>query len=239
MKNRYANLVLFDIDGTLLTSGGAGKQAFVVACREVLGIDDLLRDIPFAGRTDPAILSSILGKHGVTEDPDVRRRFFAAYLDSVRTLIGTGECRLHAGIGELLERLRKRRDTMTGLLTGNLEEGAWIKLRRLEVDDAFAVGGFGSDARERAEVARIARNRAEAMAGHPFADHRVFVIGDTPEDIRCARAIRAVAVAVATGGAERDELAACRPDLLFDDLSEPAALIQRLDGASPPPADAA
>lgn len=230
MNNRYANLVLFDIDGTLLTSGGAGKQAFVVACREVLGIDDPLHDIPFAGRTDQAILSMILGKHGVAEASDIRRRFFEAYLDSIGALIETHVCRLHPGIGELLDLLGRRSDTMTGLLTGNLEEGARIKLRRLNVESAFVVGGFGSDDYERAGVARIARARAEAMAGHSFADDRVIVIGDTPEDIRCARAIRAVAVAVATGGAGKEELAACAPDFLFDDLSDPMPLIRRMDG---------
>ncbi len=234
MKNPFRAAVLFDIDGTLLSTAGAGRRAFVVALRERFGIEDDLRDIDFAGRTDPAIVGSIFEKHDLPDRPEILDTFFRVYLRVLDDLIRATSCRLHPGVGELLDRLDARGDVLLGLLTGNIEGGARIKVKALGIDRYFRTGGYGSDDRDRALVALAARRRAERIAGRSFEDSAVFVVGDTPHDVRCARAIRAVAVAVATGGADREELERARPDLLLDDLSDSGPLLRLLDAVPVP-----
>ena len=212
-------LILFDIDGTLLTSGGAGEKALRLATRDMLGREDDLEGIEIAGRTDSGIARQLFARHGIGETAENFSRFFEGYLGHLAgTLPGTPG-RLLPGILELLEALRGRPEAALGLLTGNLARGAKLKLTHYGVWDYFEFGAFADDHHDRNQLGKFARTRAKEMHGIEFAPENIYVLGDTPHDIACGRAIGAKTVAIATGNQGREQLAAHHPDYLFDDLS--------------------
>jgi phosphoglycolate phosphatase-like HAD superfamily hydrolase len=217
---------LFDIDGTLLSSGGAGKAAMEAALLEEFGVPELLGQIPYAGRTDRSIMRDLMHCHEVQDHPEHLDRLIAGYLrrlpDSLRRHQGT----VLPGIADLLEQLARRDDIAVGLLTGNIEAGARVKLGHFGLFDFFAFGGFGDEHWERDDVAREALAVVRERFGQRVAAANIWVIGDTPLDVRCARAIGARVAAVATGLHTLEELADCQPDLLFADLSDPAPLLR-------------
>jgi phosphoglycolate phosphatase-like HAD superfamily hydrolase len=222
-------LVLFDIDGTLLTSGGAGERALRLGFKERFGIDEDYRSIEIAGRTDSLIARQIFQKHGIVESPENLTAFFDGYLHHLDALLPTTNGRLLPGILELLDALKKRPDVVLGLLTGNLQRGAELKLTHYGVWHYFEVGAFADDHHERNELGRFACARAVERAGCEFPAERIFVIGDTPHDIACAHAIGAKAIAVATGASTPEQLRAARADHVFDDLSDFAAVLRVMD----------
>ncbi|MBL9174010.1 MAG: haloacid dehalogenase-like hydrolase [Verrucomicrobiales bacterium] len=213
-------LVLFDIDGTLIRTGGAGVKAFGRAARLLYGVEDPTRGIRFHGRTDRSIVREFLTTHGFSStDPDCER-----FLDAYGFLLDE-EMRHHAGeicpgVGELIEGLRGWGDApVLGLLTGNIRLGAGLKLRPHGLAESFVLGAFGDDHHDRNELARIALDRGSAFLGRPIAGESVVVIGDTRADIECARAIGARCVAVATGGETLPELLEHSPALALESLA--------------------
>ena len=211
---------LFDIDGTLLLTDGAAREAFVFAVRKCLGVEDDLRDIAFAGRTDPLILGDILRKHGRALRDGEASRFWAAAHAHMEVLLTPGRGRLLPGVTELLAALEREPGWVPALLTGNTAGMARIKLEHFGIGERFAFGAFGEEAADRDALARIAVARAGERCQVP--PHRCIVVGDTEHDIACARAAGARVLAVATGVRDRAALAAHRPDWLLDDLSDAA-----------------
>jgi phosphoglycolate phosphatase-like HAD superfamily hydrolase len=230
------HIFLFDIDGTLIHAKGAGHAAFYQTLREDFGIGDLAGRVEFSGRSDRAIASDLFRVHGIDDSAENWRRFVDGITRRLDVTLPAKNGRVLPGVVELLDQLTARGDVPLGLLTGNVARGAEKKLRHFRLDHYFAFGSFGDEHPERDDIARaaigITHRHLQGLAsanGHelPTVDAlRFTVIGDTPNDVRCARAIGATAVAVATGGIDRPALAATKPDLLLDDLSDPQPLLQ-------------
>jgi len=216
-------LVLFDIDGTMITSRGAGRRAMRTAFECVFGTAGGIDHYDLRGRTDTRIVHDVMGAEG-WEAPRVKERlddFFEAYLAGLVAEIGDGrDVVTLPGVAAIVERLHDAPQAALGLVTGNIEEGARIKLTPTGLWPRFQVGAYGSDHIDRRRLPSLAARRAQALLGTAFAPADVVVIGDTPHDIDCARAFGAVAVAVATGQYPRAELLAESPDHFFEDLSD-------------------
>jgi phosphoglycolate phosphatase-like HAD superfamily hydrolase len=191
----------------------------------------------FSGKTDPQIVYELMGAAGF-DDERIEERIadlFDRYLEGLeRELEGETGHRLYAGAAEVVSSLAEDTRVVLGLVTGNVERGARLKLERFDLWRRFAVGAFGSDDRDRDRLPQIAIQRAGRLTGHRFAGTDTVVVGDTPADVRCARAVGALAVAVATGRPTREELEASRPDILLDSLEEWPDLLAGL-GLSPEP----
>lgn len=222
------HLLLFDIDGTLLTSGGAGEQSLRATMRDRFGVEEDMAGITLAGATDKLIATQLLEKHGLAVTPENISALLDAYLAHLADRIAHHPGRLLPGIVALLERLKGRADCLLALLTGNLRRGAEIKLGHYGVWDYFEFGAFADDHHDRNELGRFARARALDHHGEEFLPEQIFVIGDTPRDIECGRAIGAKTVAIATGVYSTAELAEHAPDFLFADLSETEAVLRAL-----------
>ena len=218
MSPRHRLVWLFDVDGTLLLTDGAAREAFAFAVREQLGVDDDLRDIAFAGRTDPLILADILTKHGRGPLDGTAPRFWQTAYGRMESLLIPGRGRLLPGVPELLAAVGKEPTWVSALLTGNTSGMARIKLDHFGIAERFAFGAFGEEADDRNALARVAVARARERYDVP--PERCIVVGDTEHDIAFARAAGAKVVAVATGVRDRATLASLGPDLLLDDLSD-------------------
>ncbi len=218
-------LFLFDIDGTLLTSGGAGERALRLGFRDRFGIDDDLSSIEIAGRTDSGIVREMLAAHRLPATPENIAAFLDGYLHHLAQEIPRTPGRLLPGILPLLDALQPRADIVLALLTGNLARGAEIKLRHYGVWHYFEFGAFADDHHDRNQLGPFAQARARAQRGIEFPPERIFVLGDTPHDIGCARAIGAKAIAIATGKFSQADLAAHTPDFLFEDLGDLDAVL--------------
>jgi phosphoglycolate phosphatase len=226
-----AALILFDIDGTLLLSGGAGVRAMTIAFEQVFGVADAFNGIPVAGYTDSFLVSRALARAGLDDTPEVHARFRETYLSLLPGEIqkpGTGRRGLMPGVATLLTELAKNGGFHCALLTGNYEPAAHAKLSHFGVGEHFSWGAFGEDSSDRKELARVALARAEARGVPDAARANTIVIGDTPHDIACARAINARVIAVATGGCSIEELDAHHADLVLPDLSDTTAVLEAL-----------
>jgi phosphoglycolate phosphatase len=227
-------LVLFDVDGTLLTANGAGRRALDRALRDVYGTAGPIDAYDFRGGTDPQIIRDLLRQAGLgdqviaADEMAVYRRYEAL----LETEIGDGRgVTLYPGIRDLVETLAARDDVVVGLLTGNIEAGARIKLRPTGLWPHFRLGAYGSDDADRTRLPLVAANRAERLVGRAFRGPDTVIIGDTPRDIGCARAFGATAIAVATGWHSIEDLTVHRPDHVFVDLSDrELALAAMLNG---------
>ena len=215
-------LFLFDIDGTLVSVRGAGRAAFARALAETYGTPGAIERFDFRGRTDLSIVHDLMTAAGVEVD-HIRARLdacFEAYARELAVQIGDGSrVQVLPGVDAIVRRLGQRDDAVVGLLTGNIEAGARIKLTPTGLWPLFRVAAYGGDNADRRRLPAIARERARAL-GHDFTFDRITIIGDTPLDVECARSCGAVAVAVATGQHPTGELASCKPDLLFGDLAD-------------------
>jgi phosphoglycolate phosphatase len=217
-------LVLFDIDGTILLTAGAGRRAITAALAEQVGDRTAFERIRFDGKTDPQIVTELLAAAGDPVPHDGHRiravceRYVALLEQELATTTGT---RLMPGFPEILDRLERSNGVVLGLLTGNLERGAALKLRAAGLDPArFKVGAYGSDAAHRPDLPPIAARRAEPFFGRAPAGAEVVIIGDTPADVACGAGIGARAVAVATGAYSVEQLTACGAHAVFADLGD-------------------
>ena len=215
-------LVLFDIDGTLLLSGGAGKRALNRAFKESFGVDDGFDSIPVAGRTDALIFRDALDRSGVVATDSCRIGFFARYYEYLeQEIIYPGRNKgLMPGVSFLLERLVPLPDVVTGLLTGNFARAAKIKLQYFGIWDYFVLGAYGDDAPLRDDLVPIAVSRARANNFLIVSSADTIVVGDTPLDVRCALAGGARSVAVCTGSYDESELREAGADSILPDLAD-------------------
>lgn len=213
-------VILWDIDGTLIRSGGAGKDAMEGALRDAFRLGEIKDEVPYSGRTDCAIARDLLRVHGLDPSPANQRTLQEAYLGKLPESLKTRGGLVLPGVNEILAKLKPRPDVTLGLLTGNIRRGARVKLAHFGLWEHFTCGGFGDEHFDRDDVARRAYRDVCASRGHEVDPTDIWVIGDTPLDVQCARAIGARAVAVATGWHPVEELTACRPDQCFEDLSD-------------------
>lgn len=214
------HVCLFDIDGTLINTSGAGKCAMEGALREVFGVDTPTRGIPYAGRTDRAIAEDLFRFHGVEISEDRWNSFRTSYLELLKVCLRDRPGVVLPGINTLLKHLAEREEFVVGLLTGNIRDGAYRKLSHFSLDHYFTFGGFGDHHTDRDDVARSALKVVEVETDYRFHPDRLWVIGDTPADVKCGRAIGAKTIAVATGTHSIAELRQTAPDVVFSDLSE-------------------
>ncbi|MBA2627761.1 MAG: HAD hydrolase-like protein, partial [Gemmatimonadales bacterium] len=218
-------LVLFDIDGTILLTAGAGRRAITIALAEAVGKADGFANIRFDGKTDPQIVAELLmaAGHDRPHESDRIEALCRRYVTLLEQELQepTTVTSVMPGIHALLDRLAADWRVLLGLLTGNVIEGAMLKLRAAGIDpDRFTVGAYGSDAAHRPELPSIAAARAEAHFGRVPGGHDVVIIGDTPADIACGASIGARAIGVATGAYSPEDLATCGAHAVFADLSE-------------------
>ena len=226
-------LVLFDIDGTILLTAGAGRRAIVAALSAEVGRSEAFDRIRFDGKTDPQIVAEMLEAVGEADPREAERvaRLCHAYVGHLETELGrpTTRTAVMPGVLPLLDRLEARDDVVLGLLTGNIERGAALKLRSGGIDPArFRVGAYGSDAAHRPHLPEIAARRAAPFFGRAPSGSEVVIIGDTPADIQCGQEIAARAIAVATGAYSVSDLAACGPHAVFTDLSATDAVVEAI-----------
>jgi phosphoglycolate phosphatase-like HAD superfamily hydrolase len=219
---------LFDIDGTLISTGGAGKAAMDAALRDEFGILQPIVPGSMSGRTDRGIAREQFLLHRIDDTPENWGRLVSGYIRHLPHYLRQCVGRVLPGISQLLDRLGNA-GMAIGLLTGNVPEGARIKLSHYELFHHFPFGSFGDRHFTRNEIAHEAWRIVCEHVGEDVAAEEILVIGDTPLDVECARAIGARVVAVATGVHSREELAATSPDLLLDDLSDAAEVWRLLD----------
>lgn len=226
-------LVLFDIDGTLLDTHGAGKRSFARAVEHVFGWQDDLGYIRFAGATDLDVLRQIAERHGhALRDADVDAVFARLPVELEAATRGAA-LTLFPGVRELVHTLAADPRVRVGLVTGNIESCARIKLACFDLHDHFVLGAFGHEHADRCDCARLALRRAAAALAPDQRIAAAFLIGDTPSDIAAARAIGATAFAVATGGYAADALRAAGADLVLDTLADTEAVLAAMGLRAP------
>lgn len=224
-------LVLFDIDGTLLLSGGAGVRSMTRAFESIFGIPDGFAGMVIAGRTDRYLLSTAMARAGLPETEEAHARFHASYLPILAGEIreqGSGRYGVMPGVEALLSALQERDDVHLALLTGNYEQAAQIKLAHFGLNDFFHWGVFGEESPDRNVLGLIALARAEARRVPAGAREKPVVIGDTPDDIACAHAAGALALAVATGSYSVEQLQEAGADIALPDLSDTEAVLETI-----------
>ena len=230
-------LVLFDIDGTLVLTGGAGVRAMNRALADAFGRAEGLDGIPVAGRTDWAILADAVRRFGRPLDgatlTDLRDRYVRNLAEEILHP-GQGAKAVLPGVREILEHLERRDDVLVGLVTGNFEEGARVKLGHFDLWRYFRCGAYGGDAADRNALVPFAVERARACGLPEIADADVLVVGDTPHDVMCAQVAGATAVAVATGSSTFEELRATGADVVFDDLADTEAFLKLVGPSTRP-----
>lgn len=213
------HVFLFDIDGTLINTSGAGGAALNLALQEIFGVTEP-KKISLSGRTDRGIALELFEYHQIEPSESNWRQFREAYLARLKSLLPTRQGFVLPGARELLTQISSVSQTAMGLLTGNILDGARQKLDHFGLFQHFGFGGFGDDHPCRDDVARAALKSMQDHHGEA-PDREVWVIGDTPLDIRCARAIGAKVVAVATGTFTVDELRSFEPDFAVESLEDP------------------
>ena len=241
--NTQPKLVLFDIDGTLVLTGGAGIRAMNRACEELVGHPHALEGIPVAGRTDRIILSDVVTRAGHSLDDGLLEQLRDRYVDNLRAEIEkpgrlqsfeslgprSGIKAVMPGVRELLDVLERRDDVFLGLLTGNFRSGARIKLEHFDLWRYFRCGAFGDDAADRNALVPFAVTRAGECGLHDIKPADILVVGDTPHDVACALAVGAIPVAVATGGFTSAQLRESGADIVFETLGTTTDFLKLID----------
>jgi phosphoglycolate phosphatase len=220
------SLILWDIDGTLVSMDRAGERALLLAIKELYQRDlGLELPIDLRGRTDTSIARDLLAYLGIPGNPEEEARLRQAYLSHMPRTMPAGNARILAGIQDALDAIRAHPEIHQALLTGNLKEGAKLKLSFMGLWDYFEFGAFADDSHLRDELGPFALARAKEKLGIAFAPERVWIIGDTPHDIACGKAIGAKTIAVATGAFTVEQLSALNPTHTFKDLWDTQALL--------------
>ena len=213
-------LVLFDIDGTLIKTGGAGEKAFAKVCEQEFNIPNATENLHFAGRTDPAIVRDFFREFRIEPTPEHFARFFSAYVIWLERLLTTLDGTVLPGVHDLIAAFRAMaHQPLIGLLTGNIKQGAELKLTHYRLWESFSMGAYGDDHEDRNQIAAIARDRGAKLLGSKLYGEEILVIGDTPRDVECAKAIDAKVLAVATGVFSVDQLSSCKPHWLVPNLA--------------------
>jgi phosphoglycolate phosphatase len=213
--------VLFDIDGTLIRTGGAGVKAFEKTFNEVFGLSDATKTLHFAGRTDVSLVRECFKLHGIAISTENFNRFFGAYPQHLEQLLGLLPASILPGIEAFINELITIPDKpVMGLLTGNIRRGAELKLRRLGLWEKFETGAFADDDEDRNCIAAKAKERGEKILGRRLRGEEVVVIGDTPHDVTCGKSIDARVLAVATGIHNREQLAKEGPTWAVDQIGQ-------------------
>ncbi|HVU35487.1 MAG TPA: HAD family hydrolase [Opitutaceae bacterium] len=222
-------LLLWDIDGTLIASGGAGMRALTVALRRVFGIDGSLADIDFAGRTDRWIIREVFRKFSLPATEENFARYFEGYVAALPAELANPNARVLPGVQEVLRAAAAHGQIAQGLLTGNMRRGAQVKLAHHGLWEHFPFGAFADDSEFRNDLGPHAVRRAREHHRVEFAAANVWVIGDTPHDIACGKVIGARTLALATGGYSLDHLRSHAPTLVLDDLADTATVLKALE----------
>ncbi len=223
---RSLTAIFFDIDGTLLDMRGVGRDSFVRALKSTFGIEDDLSHISFAGSTDLDVLRQVMEHHGRTFTAADFDRFHAQLPIELEAATFQAELTLFPGVRELLQVLSGRPDVILGLVTGNVESCAWIKLRQFELHTHFVLGAFGNEHADRNEIARLALKRMEARLKPGQTLTSRILIGDTPNDITAAHAIGAISIAVATGKFSVESLKSAGAMIALTDLSDTDSIMK-------------
>ncbi len=214
-------LVLFDIDGTLVRTSGAGVKAFARVFETLFNAVDGFENLKFAGRTDISLIREFFSVHKIPQTKDNFERFCDDYVFWLEHILQESECEVLPGVWELIHGLNAlEQPPLLGLLTGNIQLGAEIKLRHVGLWEAFTMGAFADDDEDRDKIAAAARERGSRILGTRLKPEEIVVIGDTPLDIKCARAIGAKVAAVATGGSSLEELKGHKPEWAVQDLRQ-------------------
>jgi phosphoglycolate phosphatase-like HAD superfamily hydrolase len=224
-------LLLFDIDGTLLRSNGAGKAALTMALEDIFGTSGPCDNYQLAGKTDPLIISDLMGAAG-KDASEIDRQLPAVYermMFHAQKIFSEKNIFPCPGIPELLEALLQREDVLIGLLTGNIESTAPLKLAAAGIEPSiFRVGAYGSDHKDRNQLPHFALRRAAELTNQTFTGQNTTIIGDTPADIACARTVGARVVAVGSGSYSSATLSKFQPDFLFDNLLNKDSTLEAL-----------
>ncbi|MFZ3135816.1 MAG: HAD family hydrolase [Thermodesulfovibrionales bacterium] len=220
-------LVLFDIDGTLIDSGGAGVRSLDLALKDLFSIENGFHGISMAGKTDTQIIKEGIMKHGLSANGTIDA-VIKAYLNYLKREINNDRKHVKPGIYEVLEELKPLQDLGLGLLTGNIEEGARIKLEPFRLNEYFPAGAFGSDDEDRNNLLPIAVKRFEELFQQKIEADNCIIVGDTPRDVECAHIYGAICIAVATGPYSYDDLIEAGADYVVDDLSDQKSLLHFL-----------
>jgi len=220
--------ILFDIDGTLIDSGGAGSKALNLAFEEIFSVKNAFRTVSMAGKTDVQILKEGLALYGISHTNGETPEFFRAYIRHLAENVRNRKGHVKPGIRAALDALASGRENILGLLTGNISEGARIKLEAYDLYSYFLLGAFGDDSEDRNKLLPVAVGKLEKTESLKMDFRDCVVIGDTPRDIDCAKPYGAKAVAVATGPYSSAALRNAGADLVFEDLSDTAAFIEAM-----------
>jgi phosphoglycolate phosphatase len=221
------HLILFDVDGTLIDSGGAGTRSLNLSLKELFSIDNAFEGISMAGKTDTQIIKEGLLKHGISVNGNIDA-VITAYLKYLRKEINNARKHIKPGIYNLLDTLSSIKDTGSGLLTGNLESGARIKLEPFKLNEYFPAGAFGSDDEDRNNLLPVAVKRFEELFRRRIKIDNCIVVGDTPRDVECAHIYGAMCIGVATGPYSFTVLKEAGADYVVQNLSDQNALLQFL-----------
>ena len=213
-------LLLFDIDGTLVDTHGAGLRAINRAFEQLYGHPAVLDGISLAGQTDGRIMMDIFAKAGMDYSSDELERIKIIYFENLAHELQHGQNKLLPGIAELVPALHRNENIHLALLTGNWQRSARLQLDVFGLNEYFAFGAFADDAIDRPDLVPVALGRFERQFGFIPPSHDIYVIGDTPSDISCAKSHGAVSVAVATGSYSMDKLSVFEPDFMFESLEE-------------------
>ena len=216
--------ILFDIDGTLVSLDGAGSRSLNRAMEELLQVTDGFRGIDFAGKTDLQIIREGLGALGLADRDDLMHSLLDRYLVHLRAEVSTGRGHVKNGVRELLPALQDL-GIYLGLLTGNAETGARLKLKPFGLNRYFPVGAFGSDSEDRNLLLPIAVQRLQEAGSASVSYEHCVVIGDTPKDVECAHVHGASSIAVATGTYPLKELEKTEAELVVADLSDAEKIV--------------
>jgi phosphoglycolate phosphatase-like HAD superfamily hydrolase len=217
-------LVLFDIDGTLIRTGGAGMAAFTLTGEQAFGVRNGTSHMKFAGRTDPSLVREFLVSHNLETSEANFTRFFDHYLSILGNTLASYEGAPCPGVEAFIDDLIGLPEPpRIGLLTGNIRSGAEIKLRHYGLWDRFEMGAYGDDHEDRNQIAHVALRRGRELIGDHLQPWEMLVVGDTPRDVECGRAVGAKVLAVATGGATHEVLSNSQPDWLVGDLTQAIA----------------
>lgn len=220
-------LLLFDIDGTLIDTGGAGSRSLNISFKELFSIKDAFKDINMAGKTDIQIMKEGMMRHGIPQDESVIRKIIETYIKNLSIQIKNNNKHLKPGIKTLLELLSKSNYAI-GLLTGNIEKGARIKLEPFGLNKYFSTGAFGSDHEDRNKLLPIAIERYDKILKKKINFKDCIIIGDTPRDVYCAKPYGARCIAVSTGPYSYSSLLEAGADFVMKDLSDVNTFLNKI-----------